>query len=137
MSEGVWLFWQLKLGLSLCRRYGSKTAALRHIFSEYGLIKFRVLVECRWLQQLSDIPEIKEVPAFSKEAKADLAQLASTFGVADAVDVKKVGSDFGMHACIDSIHSKCMHARQAQQVCTGAINCPQPLRSSASLNQLY
>ena len=34
-------------------RYGSKTIALRSIFSEFGLIRFRVEVEVRWLQQLS------------------------------------------------------------------------------------
>ena len=40
------------------RRYGSKVKALRGIFSEYGLIRFRVLVEVRWLQQLAAIPEV-------------------------------------------------------------------------------
>ncbi len=32
-------------------RYGSKTKALRPIFSEFGLIKYRVTVEVRWLQK--------------------------------------------------------------------------------------
>lgn len=31
-------------------RYGDKVNALRGIFSEYGLLKFRVQVEVRWLQ---------------------------------------------------------------------------------------
>lgn len=31
-------------------RYGDKVSALRGIFSEYGLLKFRVQVEVRWLQ---------------------------------------------------------------------------------------
>ena len=84
--------------LSPRRRYGSKTAALRHIFSEYGLIRFRVLVECRWLQQLAGIPEIKEVPAFSKEAQAALAQLADSFDVNDAAAVKKVSHRFGQRS---------------------------------------
>lgn len=44
------------------RRYGSKVAGLRRSFSEYGLIRFRVLVECRWLQKLSEIPGVVEVP---------------------------------------------------------------------------
>ena len=39
-------------------RYGSKAAALRPIFSEFGLIKYRVLVEVRWLQQLAAEPAI-------------------------------------------------------------------------------
>lgn len=33
-------------------RYGDKVSALRGIFSEYGLLKFRVQVEVRWLQNL-------------------------------------------------------------------------------------
>nr|VXZ86040.1 Adenylosuccinate lyase [Klebsiella pneumoniae] len=31
-------------------RYGDKVSALRGIFSEFGLLKFRVQVEVRWLQ---------------------------------------------------------------------------------------
>ena len=46
-------------------RYGSKTSQLRDIFSEYGLIRFRVLVEVRWLQQLSQHSQISEVKPFS------------------------------------------------------------------------
>ena len=42
-----------------CRRYGSKVAALRRTFSEYGLIRFRVLVECRWLQKLSQLEGVR------------------------------------------------------------------------------
>jgi adenylosuccinate lyase len=48
--------------LCSCRRYGSKVAALRKSVSEYGLIRFRVLVECRWLEKLAQIPEVQEVP---------------------------------------------------------------------------
>lgn len=54
----AWPFNMLLLG---CRRYGRLSAPLRAIFSEFGLIRFRVLVECRWLQMLSNIPEVTEV----------------------------------------------------------------------------
>lgn len=73
-----------------CRRYGSKVADLRSTFSEYGLIRFRIAVECRWLQHLSCISEIKEVPKFSEEANSLLDQLANQFSVSDAQEVKKV-----------------------------------------------
>ena len=33
-------------------RYASKCAELRDVFSEYGLIRRRVLVECTWLEAL-------------------------------------------------------------------------------------
>ncbi len=39
-------------------RYGSKVAGLRNSCSEYGLIKARALVEIRWLQMLSQLPEV-------------------------------------------------------------------------------
>ena len=47
-------------------RYGSKTADLRPLFSEFGLIHHRVLVEVRWLQALAANAEINEVPAFDE-----------------------------------------------------------------------
>lgn len=69
------------------RRYGRNSAPLRHIFSEYGLIRYRVLVECRWLQQLAKIPAVKEVPPFSAEANALLDKLATQFTPQDALEV--------------------------------------------------
>ena len=71
-------------------RYGSKTAILRDIFSEFGLIKFRVQVEVRWLQKLALQPEIKEVPAFSEQANAHLNAIVTDFCEADAQRVKDI-----------------------------------------------
>ena len=51
-------------------RYGDKVSALRGIFSEFGLLKFRVQVEVRWLQKLAAHAAIKEVPAFAADANA-------------------------------------------------------------------
>ena len=73
-----------------CRRYASKVKGLRSIFSEYGLIRFRVAVEARWLQQLSSLPEVHEVESFSEEANQVLEHLATAFNVEDAAAVKKV-----------------------------------------------
>ena len=71
-------------------RYGDKTRALRDIFSEYGLIKRRVLVEVRWLQQLAAHPRIPEVPALSAAANARLEQLLADFGPEAAARVKAI-----------------------------------------------
>ncbi len=71
-------------------RYGDKTAALRPIFSEFGLIRFRVEVEVRWLQQLSRHPQIDEVPAFSAQANALLDKIVSDFSEADAQSIKDI-----------------------------------------------
>jgi adenylosuccinate lyase len=49
-------------------RYFDKTELLSAIFSEFGLIKYRVLIEVKWLQAMADNAGILEVPAFSVEA---------------------------------------------------------------------
>ncbi|MFA5493797.1 MAG: adenylosuccinate lyase [Porticoccaceae bacterium] len=71
-------------------RYGSKTSPLREIFSEYGLIKYRVIVEIRWLQRLAAHPGIAEVPAFSQQADALLDQLADGFNEQHARRIKDI-----------------------------------------------
>ena len=71
-------------------RYGSKTTDLRPIFSEYGLIRFRVEVEVRWLQRLSAHSAIIEVPAFSSETEAFLNGIVENFNEADAQAVKDI-----------------------------------------------
>ncbi|WP_286238716.1 adenylosuccinate lyase [Neptuniibacter halophilus] len=71
-------------------RYGSKTADLRDVFSEYGLIRFRVEVEVRWLQKLAAHPQISEVPPLSSDANALLNSIVDNFGPADAEQVKTI-----------------------------------------------
>ncbi|WP_016957795.1 adenylosuccinate lyase [Catenovulum agarivorans] len=71
-------------------RYGSKTTELRSIFSEFGLTKYRVTVEVRWLQKLSKIAGIKEVPEFSAEANTALDEIVEYFSEADAARVKEI-----------------------------------------------
>jgi len=71
-------------------RYGSKTADLRPIFSEFGLIKQRVTVEIRWLQALSAHPQIKEVQPFSAETNALLNGIVANFSESDALLVKEI-----------------------------------------------
>jgi len=71
-------------------RYGSKTTALRGIFSEFGLIKYRVIVEVRWLQSLASHTQLKEIPAFSKDANSVLEAILSEFSEQDANRIKAI-----------------------------------------------
>ncbi|MCU4674557.1 adenylosuccinate lyase [Catenovulum sp. 2E275] len=71
-------------------RYGSKTVELRPIFSEFGLTKYRVTVEVRWLQKMAQIAGIQEVPAFSEEANLVLNKIVDEFSEADAARVKEI-----------------------------------------------
>jgi adenylosuccinate lyase len=71
-------------------RYASKTKILRDIFSEFGLIRYRVLVEIRWLQFLSAHPDIVEVPEFDADTTNFLNDLIENFSVEDAQRVKAI-----------------------------------------------
>lgn len=74
----------------LRRRYASKVKGLRSIFSEFGLIRYRVLVECRWLQHLAATTHIEEVPQFGHDATALLDSLCTDFSLSIAEEVKEV-----------------------------------------------
>jgi adenylosuccinate lyase len=71
-------------------RYAEKTHGLRAIFSEYGLIRYRVQVEARWLEALAAHPGIPEVPALSGEARQRLKIIADHIEVEDAHRVKVI-----------------------------------------------
>ena len=73
-------------------RYASKVNSLRGICSEYGLIRYRVLVEVRWLQWLSDEPSIKELAPFSMLMKGVLNRIVDEFSFDDAQWIKKAES---------------------------------------------
>lgn len=107
-------------------RYGDKVSPLRGIFSEYGLLKFRVEVEVRWLQKLAATAEIMEVPAFDADANAYLDQIVADFAETDAARIKtierttnhdvkaveyflkeKVASVPALHAVSEFIHFAC------------------------------
>ncbi|AVX38570.1 adenylosuccinate lyase [Yersinia massiliensis] len=107
-------------------RYGDKVSALRPIFSEFGLLKFRVQVEVRWLQKLAACAEIKEVPAFDADANAYLDKIVQEFNEQDAQRIKvierttnhdvkaveyflkeKVESIPALHAVSEFIHFAC------------------------------
>ena len=71
-------------------RYGQKTDALRPIFSEYGLIRHRVIVEVRWLQALAADEGITEVPVLSSHADHLLNDIIEKFSEQDAQRVKNI-----------------------------------------------
>lgn len=71
-------------------RYEKKIAPLRALFSEYGLIRFRVQVEIRWLLALSNWKVLQEVPAFSPMTRTTLETIVDSFSEADARRVKEI-----------------------------------------------
>ncbi len=71
-------------------RYQDKATALRPIFSEFGLLKFRVTVEVRWLQKLASHAQINEVSVLSKDANDYLNQIVEHFSIEDAERIKTI-----------------------------------------------
>ena len=71
-------------------RYSDKTSSLKAIFSEFGLIKYRLLVEVRWLEAMSNNPHISEVPKFSPQSNAALLAIADNFSLEDAKSIKEI-----------------------------------------------
>jgi len=71
-------------------RYGSKTAMFRDIFSEYGLIKYRVLVEVRWFQALAAHEDISEVPNLDDDAMKVMNAIVDNFSLDDAARIKTI-----------------------------------------------
>lgn len=73
-------------------RYASKCAEFQEIFSEYGLIKRRIAVECVWLEALCDEPGIAECAPLSDIERKRLRAIASDFSLDDAARVKEIES---------------------------------------------
>jgi adenylosuccinate lyase len=73
-------------------RYADKVAPLREIFSEFGLIRFRVLVEIRWLQTLAEAPAVDELKKLSSASMDRLNRIVDDFSGADAERVKAIES---------------------------------------------
>ena len=71
-------------------RYADKTFELRAIFSEFGLIRYRLLVEIRWLQALAASPDIPEIPSLGERANERLERVVTSFRFEDAQRVKAI-----------------------------------------------
>ncbi len=71
-------------------RYHNKVDALRGYFSEFGLIRFRVLVEIEWLKALAAQGDIPEVGPFTEATIAKLDALKENFSEADAEAIKHI-----------------------------------------------
>ena len=73
-------------------RYANKTKELTNIFSEYGLIRFRVEIEIRWLQMLSKHNDISELANFDNATNNKLNKIVSDFDIKGAQRVKEIES---------------------------------------------
>ena len=71
-------------------RYENAVSALREITSEYGLIKYRYIIEIKWFIHLSKNPQIKELPKLDIKDYLYLNDLINNFDIKDAKRVKTI-----------------------------------------------
>jgi len=71
-------------------RYRQKVAALAPLLSEYGLMKFRVLVECEWFKTLAGHREIRELPALNDAQRLAVSRIHEEFSLSDAERIKSL-----------------------------------------------
>jgi len=71
-------------------RYAGRAARLRPFFSEYGLIRYRVAVEARWVMALADAPGIIELGPVEGQSRKSLEALAEGLSIEQAVRVKTI-----------------------------------------------
>lgn len=71
-------------------RYANKTENLQNFASEYGLIKYRIIVEIAWLKQLAERPDIAEIPFLSQNASDFLDNIILNFSPEEAARVKEI-----------------------------------------------
>jgi adenylosuccinate lyase len=71
-------------------RYRSKIDALAPLLSEYGLMRYRVLVECRWFAHLAAAPSITELPALTEPQRRALEAVADGFDLDAAERIKQL-----------------------------------------------
>ena len=71
-------------------RYATKCGEFQDIFSEYGLIKRRIIVECTWLEALCDARSVKECKPLAPAERKALKAIAANVSVEDAARVKEI-----------------------------------------------
>ena len=107
-------------------RYASKIESLRPITSEFGLLRWRVQVECCWFAHLSDLPGVPELPLLTGAQRDAVAAIYREFTLADAERIKtfeattnhdvkaveyfvkeKVGAISGLERHVEFVHFAC------------------------------
>jgi len=73
-------------------RYQQKVSSLSEHFSEFGLIKYRVLVEIAWLKSLAVAKGLAEIPNIGDASLSKLDKLANDFSLSDAEEIKRIES---------------------------------------------
>ncbi|MEM7099782.1 MAG: adenylosuccinate lyase [Pseudomonadota bacterium] len=82
-------------------RYRNKVSSLSSIASEFGLIKYRVQVECEWFIFLAQLAELDELPSLTCEQEEGIRSIYTNFSIdqAEAVKHKEAVTNHDVKAC--------------------------------------
>ena len=109
---GLWVYglWVLILCL---RIFWIEMVCKRFIFN------IENLCQIKWLLKLSQIPEVTEVPQFSKEAQSYLQGLVDGFSTSDALEVKNIEkvTNHDVKAVEYFLKQKCQSHPEIAKVC--------------------
>tara|TARA_B100001996_G_scaffold315050_1_gene257828 strand:+ start:37 stop:1401 length:1365 start_codon:yes stop_codon:yes gene_type:complete len=81
---------QLKAVSPIDGRYSNKVEHLREIFSESALMRYRVIVEIKWLQYLADCAQMDQVPSMNSQIKGAIEKIHTDFSLSDAKRIKEI-----------------------------------------------
>ena len=71
-------------------RYRDKSEELADFFSEYALMRYRLIAEIEWFKFLAAHKGIDEIPELSEQAETFLTKLVDNFGEQQAIRIKTI-----------------------------------------------
>ena len=71
-------------------RYRDKVNAFAPLVSEFGLMRYRVIVECNWFAHLATMPEIPQLPALDDAQRGSITRIYESFEISDAERIKEI-----------------------------------------------
>ena len=71
-------------------RYQDKVESLTPLVSEFGLMRYRVVVECRWFLHLAKATDIPQLPNLDGSQREQVTRIHETFGITDAERIKEI-----------------------------------------------
>jgi adenylosuccinate lyase len=107
-------------------RYRARVAALAPLVSEFGLMRYRVAVECRWFAHLAATPQVTELPPLDDAQRTAVEALEVGFDLVAAERIKtlerttnhdvkaveyyvkeRIGAIPGLAAHVEFVHFAC------------------------------
>ena len=73
-------------------RYRDKVKSIAPLVSEFGLMRYRVVVECNWFQHLAAASDIPQLPVLDDTQGKAVSTIYESFEISDAERIKEIES---------------------------------------------